>query len=675
VAIFVLLARTAAAQNVPSSYVLSGDLSQIRAKGSIRFLVHGEADYLPRNGDPKAAEHALARALAQNLGLTPVFVPVVDQADLIAELDGGHGDVIVASLAATPERSKQIAFTRPIRFVDQVVVVRTSDTAVQAVEDLAGQAVTVRASSSYAESLRKLADKGVTIKAAPENVDTLELLQRVGRGEERITVADSDIFAAAKAFAPNISRPFTLAEKQPIGWGLRKKNPDLKAAIDAYLVEHALTEFKAETYVVDLDGIQGRKVLRVLTRNSSTNFFIYKGEVLGFEFELAQEFAKSLGVRLEIVIPPSREALFDYLEEGRGDLIAAGTTITPERQAKFAFSTPYQFVSELLIVPAKDTTTRGLAGLEGKKISVRKSSSYYETLVELQGEFGFGIDALPESLETEDVLGSVGAGKLAATIADSHIVDVELTHNSNIRSAGPIGDLQEIGWVMRKDAPQLKAAADAFVKANYKGLFYNMTVNKYFKNPKQMKIAAGDDRAAQSGRLSPYDDLVKKHSRTYELDWRLVTAQMYQESRFDPNAKSWVGALGLMQVMPRTAQELKVADVVTPDTGVLAGTKLMARYSAMFDSPEIEAKDRIRFALAGYNCGPGHVTDARQLAREMGLDPNRWFGNVEKAALLLSKPEIAKKARYGYCRCQEPVRYVSEIQTRYDAYVKMVPLQ
>jgi membrane-bound lytic murein transglycosylase F len=673
---FLLLPLKVAAQEEPSpSYTLSGDLSEIRAKGSIRFLVHGEADHLPRGGDPRAAEQALARELAKNLGLTPVFVPVAGQSDLIAELNEGHGDVIVASLAVTPRRSEQIAFTRPIRFVDQIVAVHTSDTSIQGLDDLAEQEVTVRESSSYAETLQGLKGKGVKIKPAAEDVDTFELLQRVGRGEEKGTVADSDIFAAAKTFAPNIRDSFKLSEKQPIAWGLRKNNPNLKEAIDAFLVEHALTEFKGDAYAADLDEIKKRKVLRVLTRNSSTTFFIYKGEQLGFEYEFAREFAKSLEVRLEFIIPPSREALFQYLEEGKGDLIAAGMTRTPERERKFAFSAPYQFVSELLIVPAKDTTTQGLSSLEGKKVSVRKSSSYYETLSGIKDEFGFEVETLPEDVETEEVLGKVGAGKVAATVADSHIVEVELTYNSNIRSVGPIGDIAEIGWVMRKDQPQLKEAADAFMKKHYKGLFYNMTVNKYFKNSKQMKIAAGEARADKAGQLSPYDDLVKKHSRTYELDWRLITSQMYQESRFDPNVTSWVGAKGLMQVMPRTAQELKVDDVVNPDTGILAGTKLMARYSALFNSSEIKAKDRIRFALASYNCGPGHVYDARQLAKEMGLDPNKWFGNVEKAALLLSKREIARKARYGYCRCEEPVKYVSQIQGRYDTYVKLVPLQ
>jgi len=331
-------------------------------------------------------------------------------------------------------------------------------------------------------------------------------------------------------------------------------------------------------------------------------------------------------------------------------------------------------VSELLVVPAKDTKTRGITDLKDKAIHVRKSSSYYETLSNIQDRVGFKIELLPEDLETEDVLAQVGAGKIPATVADSNIVQLELTYNSKIRSVGPVGDIVEIGWVMRRDQPALKAEVDAFMKKLYKGTFYNIMVGKYFKDSKGTREAR-TLRADRAGALSPYDALVKRHARTYELDWRLITAQMYQESQFNPNAKSWVGARGLMQVMPRTGMELKVTNLDDPDQGILAGTKLMARYSNLFNSPEITAKDRIRFALASYNCGPGHVDDARALASEMGLSRNKWFRHVEQALLLLSKREIAKRARYGFCRCDEPVKYVSEIQDRYDHYVQIVPMR
>jgi membrane-bound lytic murein transglycosylase F len=674
-AILALSYGAASAAEAPQSqfYVSKGDYSEILKKGSIRFLVHGEADYLPRRGDPRAAERSLAEQLASRLGVKAVFVSVAEQSDLIEQLNDGYGDVIIGSLAITAARSKLIAFSRPIRFVDQLVVVRSTDMAVQELADLAGKAVTVREGSSYAEALDNAKVKGIRLKVAPNNLQTFELLQRVGRGEEEITVADSDLFAAAQAFTPNLRSPFKLTEKQPIAWGLRRNNPDLKAAIDAFLVEEALTGEEDETYFADLSEIKKRKVVRVLTRNTSSTFFIYKGEQLGFEYELAKELAKQLGVLLEIIIPPSREALFEYLENGKGDLIAAGMTRTPQREQRFLFSAPYQFVSELLIVPAKDKTTKSLNDLKGKTVSVRKSSSYYETLLTMKDVLGFKIAPLPEDLETEDILTQVGAGKIEATVADSNIVQLELTYNNNIRSVGPLGDIVEIGWMMRRGQNDLKAEVDSFIKRLYKGPLYNIMINKYFKDAKGNRVNQ-KLRADRGGQLSPFDALVKKHARAHEFDWRLITAQMYQESTFNPKATSWVGAKGLMQVMPRTAQELRIDNLEEPTNGILAGVRVMARYSNYFNSPEISAKDRIRFALASYNCGPGHVLDARDLAKEMGLDGNKWFGHVEKAMLLLSKREIAKKARYGYCRCEEPVNYVSQIQNRYDHYVQLVPM-
>ena len=652
------------------------DLKEIQKAKQLKILVHGGADFLPRNGDPKIAEEQLAREFAQKLGLEPVIIPVAEQSQLIDELIAGRGDLIASSLAVTVERSARIAFTRPVRFVAQMLVVPVAEKGLNKPEDLAGKVVTVRPSSSYAATLKALQAKVPTlqVKPAPETVDTFALIQKVARGEERFTVADSDILEAALGFEPGVKGAFKLTEKDPIAWGVRKDSPELKAALDSFLVEHALSSFKDQAYKADLDEIKKRGVLRVLTRNTSTTFFVYKGDQFGFDFELARELAKSLGVRLEISIPPTREALLQYLAEGKGDFVAAGLTITPERQKSFAFSSPYQTVSEVVVVAAKDKA-QSLADLKGRKITVRKSSSYYESLKALEATQGFEIDLAAEDIETEELLDQVGEGKLAATVADSNIVEVELTYSDRIRALGPLGDLKSIGWAMRPDQPKLKAATDAFVKKNYKGLFYNMTVNKYFKNPKYMKAAAADQRSDKAGAISPYDALIKKYAKQYEFDWRLIAAQMFQESRFDPNAKSWVGAQGLMQVMPQTAKELKFDDVIDPEKGVHAGVKLLARYSAMFSEPDVKEKDRIRFAIASYNCGPGHVIDARRIAIDMKLNPDKWFGNVEKALAQLAKPEVARKARHGFCRCDEPVKYVSEIQTRYDAYSKIAPAE
>ena len=178
-----------------------------------------------------------------------------------------------------------------------------------------------------------------------------------------------------------------------------------------------------------------------------------------------------------------------------------------------------------------------------------------------------------------------------------------------------------------------------------------------------------ESRASQTGELSPYDTLVKKYAKQYGFDWRLMVAQMYQESRFDPEARSWAGALGLMQVLPKTARGFGFDNLHSPEEGIHAGIKYLAWVRDRFE-PELSVKDRMWFALAAYNVGQGHVFDARRVARQQGLNPNRWFGNVEKAIRLLSKKQYARQARHGYCRCSEPEKYVREITQRYEAYVQ-----
>ena len=198
-----------------------------------------------------------------------------------------------------------------------------------------------------------------------------------------------------------------------------------------------------------------------------------------------------------------------------------------------------------------------------------------------------------------------------------------------------------------------------------------MAKNKYFKNKRHAKKAIASN-ASVTGQISPYDATIKKYASKYSLDWRLLSAQAFQESRFNPLAKSWVGARGLFQVMPATGAEMGFTKLENPDVGTHAGVKYMRRMVDRFD-PSLPYRQRIRFALASYNAGYGHVMDARRLAAKRGWDPDRWFGNVEKAMILLEQPRYYRKARYGYCRGSEPVQYVSNIQLLYDNYVKLFP--
>jgi membrane-bound lytic murein transglycosylase F len=231
-------------------------------------------------------------------------------------------------------------------------------------------------------------------------------------------------------------------------------------------------------------------------------------------------------------------------------------------------------------------------------------------------------------------------------------------------------DEAAVAFALRPENVRLKEFFDRFVGDVYRGMEYNMARQKYFEPYHDLNEARSPDPAAE-GQLSPYDELLKKYSRLYRMDWRLMAAQAFQESRFDPHARSWAGAEGLFQIMPRTARELGFDDVRNPEAGIRAGVEYMSRILSRFDKG-IPLKHRLRFALAAYNAGWSHVRDARRLAAQKGWDPDKWFGHTEKAMLLLEQPRYYRLAGSGYCRGSETVEYVSRIQLRYDHYAAMV---
>lgn len=348
-------------------------------------------------------------------------------------------------------------------------------------------------------------------------------------------------------------------------------------------------------------------------------------------------------------------------------------TITNKRKNQgITFSRPHHKASEIIVTRADDHSITAVEDLQGRSIHVRKSSAYWETLEILQKTgLKFNLIEASENMETEEIISRVASGEFDLTLADNHLLDIELTWRDDIQAAISLGEIRESSWAMRNDNPQLINAVNKFIKKQHKSLFYNVTYEKYFKNPHRIKRYR-DQRIDlnEDGTLSPYDTLVKKYAQQYDFDWRLLVAQMYQESKFNPKAKSWVGARGLMQVMPKTAKELGITDLKNPESGIKAGVKYLNWVRDRFES-ELNVKDRTWFTLAAYNAGQGHVKDARRLARQQGLNPNRWFGNVEKAMLLLSKRKYSRKARHGYVRGIEPVNYVREIRSRYRAYLRI----
>ncbi|MYI62786.1 MAG: transporter substrate-binding domain-containing protein [Gemmatimonadetes bacterium] len=661
---------------IPELPKYTGDLPVLQSHGKLRVIVPPEPlAHIPKQAEPVTIDYDLARDLAAELNLELMLVKAENYAQMVQKLLEGEGDIVAASLTITAARQEQAAFSVPYLYVDEYLITAASDSLPATIEDLAGMKVGVRRSSSHYETLADIQQRvpSLQIHTAPEKLGLEHLLDGIVRGEYQAAVSDEHLWRAVASYYDNLVTSLMVAENRPIALMMRPDDVQLKTRVDEYLLAQQFTRQSQQAFTDDLPDLKERRRLRMITRNNAMTYFIHRGRQVGFEYELIKEFADRHGLRLDIVIPDSHADLLPYLNEGKGDIVAAAMTITEERRAQAAFALLYNEVDELVVVRAEEDSISSLEDLAGRTVHVRQSSSFYTTLIALADSIeGLQVAPLPDDLETEDILAGVEEGRYDITLCDSNLLDVELAYGRQLKAAFSIKPTV-LGWAVREDNPALLAALNRYVQEEKGGLFFNMMKKRYFKNKRTITRAKDSLRVDLSGRLSPYDELVKKYARQYGQDWRLITAQMYQESKFDPQATSWVGARGLMQIMPVTGRELGFTDLHDPEKNIHAGVKYLSQLVNRFD-PKIPVDERMRFALAAYNVGYGHVLDARRLAREKGWNSDKWFGHVEQAMRLLAKPVYHKRARYGFCRCGQPVHYVGNIQNMYDAYVGMLTM-
>jgi membrane-bound lytic murein transglycosylase F len=292
----------------------------------------------------------------------------------------------------------------------------------------------------------------------------------------------------------------------------------------------------------------------------------------------------------------------------------------------------------------------------------------------IQGEQearGFELEITPDAESTSQMFDRLESGEADLTLIESHLATAELAYrdSTNIVVVTEADTVPGRSWSVRHDQPQLLAALDDFIGRQRGSLTYNVLLRKYFQ-PDSRIVEQPDLR--EDGSLSPFDELVQTHAEATEFDWRMLTAQMFVESRFDPQARSHVGAYGLLQMMPATAQQVGVSDLDDPAEQIRGGVAYLAWLFNRFPD-ELEFGDRRAFTLAAYNAGYGHVADARHVAKEMGLDPDRWFDNVEVAMLSLSDPDVYRNTTHGYVRGHEPVQYVRRIAELGQMYARLKP--
>jgi len=452
--------------------------------------------------------------------------------------------------------------------------------------------------------------------------------------------------------------------------------PPAKPAAPSGQKESALPNVAKNKWTGDLDGMVKRRQIRIITAYSKTFYFVDRGVQRGLAYDIGQLIEKELNRKLKtknirvhvLYVPVARNDIIPALLEGRGDVAMANLTITPERLKQVDFTDPtYTDVSEIVVTGSGAEPIASLQDLAGKEVYIRKSSSFHESIEKLNAELTKAgkapvkVRLAPETLETEDILEMVNAGLVKTTIADAHIATfwkkifpkLTLHPDVAVRTGG------EIGWMLRQNSPQLKAGLNRVVAHYAEGSApRNMLLQKYLKSTKWAKEATSGEEIAKFERLVQF---FRTYGDRYDLDYLLVMAQGYQESQLNQDAKSPVGAIGVMQVMPATGKDLAVGDITQVEPNIHAGVKYMRFMMDQFYANEpMDQLNKGLFTFASYNAGPGRVQQLRKLAAKRGLDPNLWFNNVE----LIAAEKVGR----------ETVTYVANIYKYYLAY-KMVTEQ
>lgn len=428
-----------------------------------------------------------------------------------------------------------------------------------------------------------------------------------------------------------------------------------------------------EPWQGDLDGMVERRYIRMLVTFSKTNYFLDKAEQHGATYEAGKLFEKFLNERLKskqiqlqvAFIPVSRDRIFQALAEGRGDIAAANLTITPEREKLVAFARPFLTdVRELVVTSASQPPVATADDLSGREVQVRRSSAYHESLVALNdslreaGRRPVTIVEASEQLEDEDILEMVNANLVPATIVDTHVAELwdRVFEHVRVNPSASIRENRRIAWALRRNTPELREVVDAFAAVNPKGsLNYNLIYRQYFKDTTWVANAASE---AEMRKFRQAADFFRKYGDQYDLPWLLVAAQAYQESQIDQSRKSSVGAVGVMQIKPSTAAgaPININGVdASMERNIHAGVKYLRFIVDQYYKDEpMDRLNKGLFAVASYNAGPARVAQLRRRADAMGLDGNKWFGNVE----VVAAREIGR----------ETVQYVSNIYKYYVSY-------
>jgi membrane-bound lytic murein transglycosylase F len=437
----------------------------------------------------------------------------------------------------------------------------------------------------------------------------------------------------------------------------------------------------------DLQHILSDGKIKAVIDFSSTNYFVFKGIPMGFQYDMLSDLAKKLELQLDVTVETDVERMKEMLLKGQVDIIAMDMAITRDRKANLAFTQPHLITRQMLVQRLPENyasmnsreieknLVRSVLDLDGKVVYVPFNSSYVQRLENIMHETGITIYIKSSrDVSSERLIEMVSKGDISYTVCDEHVAGVEQEYYRNIDCHTPLSFEQEVAWAVRKSSDGLLDAINLWQRHFISSPKYSFLVKKYFNSQRSISMMRSEFNSIKGGKISEYDDLIRLHAKSIGWDWRLLASLIYQESNFKHDLTSWAGAYGLMQLMPVISIKFGADSFAQPNENILAGVRFIRYIESNFKAIP-DHQERIKFVLASYNVGMGHIIDARKLARKHGKNPDIWEGNAAHFLELKSQAPwyLDPVVKSGFCRGKDVVDFVNDVLQRYEHYKNVVP--
>lgn len=422
---------------------------------------------------------------------------------------------------------------------------------------------------------------------------------------------------------------------------------------------------------IDIDSIVGRGTLRVVTDYNSVNYFVYKGIPVGYQYELISEYAKHIGVDLNIIASNDNERNIQMLLDGKVDIIATSLIADTVSEQRIAFAEPYGQSRQVLVqrTDKQHPPIRNIGQFAGDTLYILANSFYINTINAVNDtlDVPIAIEQIPD-YDVEQIIQLVAEQEVGPTICLETIARANKWFYSTLDIQTPVSGDYDLSWGIRPNATNLKSDIDQWLAEFKKTGKFKQIFRKYIIDPREHHSNVQNTGSATYN--DAFEEIVKLHATDRRYNWRLISSVIFQESHFNPEARSWAGAQGLMQLMPETALRFGVSNPADPEENIIAGVKFLMWLDGRMVQFVDDDTERVKFTLAAYNVGPGHIMDAIRLAEKLGLNPKVWDGNVEVALLHKANPTFYSDpvVKHGYCRGTETINYVRNIMERYRNY-------